>query len=421
MACGAPADDGVSADDARGDLGLSRDITDTAVQLDLASKRATATIRVAPFSGRALAFEVGDLSVESVRVDGEAQKFTLADGKFRGKRLDLSVPPTRDERTIEITYTFRAQPDLHGFVEAKKTSFTWPAFCQNLFPCHSSPADGARFALEVSGVPAGNTLIAPRRLDADAPSYMLAFAYGDYTRHELGVTSAGTKTFVYTTPNTDSAGLRGSAHLTEAVEWLETHLGPYTFGDEVGSVAADWGPSGFGGMEHHPYWHIANASMGEVETHTHEAAHGWYGNGVRIACWEDFVLSEGTTTYLETIVTGSIAGNEAQLWSTLERSLRSPGSGDAVAWLTGDGCNRIDLVTHPLWSRAPYDKGAFFYRAVEQEIGRDALIDVLSAFYKENVGTAKRMSDMLDAIEARTGFDPRPLAKSWLQSTTIPR
>src|SRR5205814_8394240 len=30
------------------------------------------------------------------------------------------------------------------------------------------------------------------------------------------------------------------------------------------------------------------------------SSHGWFGNGIRIKCWEDFVLSEGTAEYLTT-------------------------------------------------------------------------------------------------------------------------
>lgn len=424
LACAvdAPAPE-VAEDDAKGATGLSRDITDTSLVLDVAAHHGTATIDVAAFSGRSLAFEVGELTIESVTVDGAATAFTLAATQPRGKRLDLGVPSSNAARKVVIEYTFTDQSELHGFVPAKRTSFSWPVFCQNLFPCHTSPADGTRFGLEVQGLPAGSTLVAPTRIDRAAPSYMLAFTYGDYTWHELGHTTQGTTVGVYTRPTTQAAGLRGAAHLVEAQEWLETKLGPYRFGTKVGSVSADWGPSGFGGMEHHPFWHVADQSMAEAETHAHEAAHGWYGNGVRIACWEDFVLSEGTVTYLETIVSGAIAGpaEEERLWSALRQSLvTTVQNGDTQAWIRGKGCNRIDLVTHPLWSRAPYDKGAFFYRDLEAQIGRDAVVATLSAFYMDHEDEPATMADLLARIQRDTGFDPGPLADKWLTSLGLP-
>jgi hypothetical protein len=29
-------------------------------------------------------------------------------------------------------------------------TFTWPYFCDNLFPCHPEPSDGLRFTLELT-------------------------------------------------------------------------------------------------------------------------------------------------------------------------------------------------------------------------------------------------------------------------------
>lgn len=422
-ACAAEPGMDTAEDDARGDTGLSRDIVDTHVALDVANHHGTATLEVAAFSGRALSFEVGELVIERVVVDDVETAFSLAKTTPRGQRLDLRVPSSSTARHVVIDYTFPDQRELHGYLPQRQLSFSWPVFCQNWFPCHTNPADGTRFGLDVRGIPTGSTLVAPSRIDTDAPSYMLAFAFGDYTWHELGTTAAGTRVGVYTTPRTESAGLRGVAHLVEAQDWLETHLGPYAFGNVVGSVAANWGPSGFGGMEHHPFWHVADASMGEQETHVHEAAHGWFGNGVRIRCWEDFVLSEGTATYLETIVSGAIAGEttEAALWQRLRESLTSTVySGDTKAWIRGEGCNRIDLVTHPLWSRAPYDKGAFFYRDVERAIGRDRLVAALSSFYRAHVGRSAGMGDMLEHLRAETGFDPAELARTWLTSLGLP-
>ena len=49
-------------------------------------------------------------------------------------------------------------------------------------------------------------------------------------------------------------------------------------------------------MEHHPFVHIGSVAIGDEETNVHESAHGWFGDGIRIACWEDFVLSEGTVS-----------------------------------------------------------------------------------------------------------------------------
>ena len=65
------------------------------------------------------------------------------------------------------------------------------------------------------------------------------------------------------------------------------------FGSKAGIVSVAWPAGAFGGMEHHPFSHVAEAAMDSEETLVHESAHGWFGDGIRIGCWEDFVLSEG--------------------------------------------------------------------------------------------------------------------------------
>ena len=65
-------------------------------------------------------------------------------------------------------------------------------------------------------------------------------------------------------------------------------------------------------------------------------------------------------------------------------------------------------------------KGAFFYRAVEQQVGAEALDSAMRLFYQARVGSAAGMQDMLDTIYAETGFDPTDLADDWLRSLGTP-
>lgn len=133
-------------------------------------------------------------------------------------------------------------------------------------------------------------------------------------------------------------------------------------------------------MEHHPLWHVATGSMAERTTHVHEAVHGWYGDGIRISCWEDFVLSEGVTTYLSAraieAVWGATAGEA--VWDEYAQSSFRWGSKDA--WRPGE-CAMETVNRTDIWSLAPYRRGAFF---------------------------------LLDHIEQETGFAPHELANEWL-------
>jgi aminopeptidase N len=212
--------------------------------------------------------------------------------------------------------------------------------------------------------------------------------------------------------------LAATATLPAAFEFYETTYGPYPFGDRVASVSVDWGAGDFGGMEHHPFWHIARGSMARPAVHHHEAAHGWFGNGVLLKCREDFVLSEGTVSYLEARAHEATGGDPTPFWFGFQARLeRGIARRDFVVY--PDGCNEIGSLLD-IFSSLPYMKGAFFFRQVEHRVGRSALDAALSRFYRSRVGTAASMQELIDHIELATGFQLDDLETGWLKSKGIP-
>ncbi|NVJ24250.1 hypothetical protein HUW62_23760 [Myxococcus sp. AM011] len=211
-------------------------------------------------------------------------------------------------------------------------------------------------------------------------------------------------------------------HLRDAMDFFETRYGKFVFGDKAGSVSANLGPKAKGGMEHHPFWHVASPSMGDRLVHHHEAAHGWYGNGVRIQCWEDFVLSEGTTDYLTARAVGATEGEaaEAKLWESRRKDLEKLVARRDTVVLPDATCNAIEMSTHPLASPLPYLKGSLFLHELEKQVGTAALDGALARFYQLHVGKAARMQQLLDFVKAETGHDPEPLARAWLRGLGVP-
>ncbi len=390
----------------------NRDIVWTGLTIDLSELTGRASIQLEPDSSETASFQVAGLTIKAVSGD---------DGPLDYDRTgrDVHVDVGR-QTTLTIDYTLELQSANNGLLAGGST-VTWPYHCGNLYPCKSDPSDGMAFSLELTGVPDGMTAIYPRELTTDTAAYTLAWAVGEYTCEDLGQTDAGTTVRTCWLPKGKTRALKGTGKLLKSFDWLETHIGPYAFGDEVSAVAVVWGESDAGGMEHHPHWHVALDSMEDRVTQAHEAAHGWYGAGVRIRCWEDFVLSEGTVSYLSARAMAEVspASVEEQIWADYREELElTLEDEDIIAW--PDSCGEVDLLKDGLFSNIVYMKGAFFYKAVADEIGAETLDQVLSDFYMAGVGQARGMQEMLDAIEADTGFDPRPLADHWLRSKGNP-
>ena len=427
LACGCtgPDDDASPADDDAADDDSTeappdpaedwdRDIISTALSFNLTNTTGAAVIVLAAAESTAASFSVTGLDVTSVSAPDGPLRYQVSDG-----RLDVGVRANGSNPEITVVFGFSQQQGFDGWM-GNGLTFLWPYYCGNLFPCHSDPADGLLLDLQVTGGPVDETLVYAEHLPGEAPSYQLAWASGPFIHESLGTTSAGTEILTWVLPGHEAAAAVGTADLVAAFQWFETALGPYTFGDRAGAVDAAWG-GGYGGMEHHPYWHVSSSSMGDATTQIHEAAHGWYGGGVRIECWEDFVLSEGTVSYLTARAIGQVLGPgaEDEVWDAYRSKLEyAVQFGDHVAW--PDSCGEVDILEDGLFSSIPYMKGAYFYRAVAEEIGADTLDGILSDFYMEHVGEAPGMQDMLDAIEIQSGFDATDLAEAWLRGLGIP-
>jgi hypothetical protein len=398
-------------------MDTNRDIISTALVFGVTSKTADATIVIAGSDSQGASFEVEGLNITGVVSPSSPLPIQYA---VNNGRLDIGVPATPNDIELHIKYSYGTQKNFDGYL-AEKLTFLWPRFCGNLFPCKSVPSEGSRFTMELYGVPMGDTPVYPASIPMDAPSYMPAFAMADYKYVNLGKTAAGTEVGVYHVPGEEAATMEGTKDLTAFFDFLEKTYGAYSFGPKVASVSANWGPGAYGGMEHHPYWHVAREAMNDPVTHAHEAAHGWFGDGVRIACWEDFVLSEGTVTYLAARAIEAVGGVAAgqTVWDGYQTELDAVlPTEDTILML--DTCNDIDLIVHPLWSNVTYMKGAFFYKAVEAQVGREKLDAVLKKFYETYKNKSARTQDMIDMIQSETGADISIHVNGWLKGMGKP-
>jgi aminopeptidase N len=390
---------------------LARDITDEQLAFDFATMTATATITFAPATAPGASVEIGDLTFDSVQMDGADLPYAIT-----GQQMDLGVPAYDKPIAIDVAYHWLYTGGFTG-PNAAGYTLTWPYFCGNLFPCHSQPADGVTFSLDLENVPAGKMAVFPATL-ATAPSYQLAWSLDAYTEMPLGTTTNGTQISVFFRPGEDAAAAMGTAHMTAAFDWFEQTLGPYRFGPRYSSVSVGWPRIANGGMEHHPYSHIGYVALADEYVNVHESAHGWFGDGIRIACWEDFVLSEGTVDYLTARALDVVAPSVgAATWQTLQTELGQVSAADPV-W--PQSCGTVDIIKSHLYGYAPYKRGAFFYKALADRLGADQIDTVLATFFQKHAGGAARMSDMLQTIQDVTGYDPTACAQTWLLGPTVP-
>ncbi|MES9939396.1 MAG: M1 family aminopeptidase [Candidatus Thiodiazotropha sp. 6PLUC2] len=395
----------------------NRNIHFNDIALDIQKRRGEAQLTVAgSYVSQGISLDVGDLLIDEVLVNGSEPDYHIS-----VDRLDIRLPKTSQDVVVSVSYTFQYHEKFNG-VSSAGHSFTWPYYCGNVFPCHTNPSGGSKYKLKISGVPDGLQAVYPIEINTEAPSYMLGFSIDDYSYLNLGITEHGTEVGVYYRSEEYSEAVQGTLDLKEIINWFEQNVGAYAFGDHMASVSVAWKDGGYGGMEHHPYWHISNTALANLSVHVHEAIHGWFGNSVRISCWEELVLSEGIASYLTARAIKEIVGEaEADtVWSKYYTQLQNlqNSSDNKIAW--PDGCGKLDIFEDELFGVAPYMKGAFFLKDLEGVIGTELLDQSLRTLYMTKRGQAVRFSEFLDIIDRETGFDPRNCAYGWLRSESLP-
>lgn len=402
----------------------SQDIVSLDLRVDLRDLSATSSVEVRVADGQErLVLDANALDLRSIVLDGAAVDADLRDGR-------IVLPADPGTHTVEASYgiPWTGIEVFQGWMPDYGTTALWPTACGWLYPCDPRPADGLRFGVVIDELPAdapvGSRAVAPADSVGEGPAYQVGFAVGQYERFELGETDAGTTITVHHFPESAEAAATGATHLLTAFQWFEEQLGPYAFGPEYGAVEVDWGEYSWGGIEHHPLAHVATFDIGNAETQVHEAAHGWFGASVRLACWEDYVLSEGTVTWLTARALARVA--DLDLWPYYTEDLLAPICAGELenTRVHPEGCTVVDPTYDSLGGLAAYMKGACFFAEVGERMGRDEVLAVVAQFYVDHAQEAATLDGMIDRLAEAAGTTLAPtvrrLADEWLHDQACP-
>ncbi|HRH00856.1 MAG TPA: M1 family aminopeptidase [Polyangiaceae bacterium] len=313
-------------------------------------------------------------------------------------------------------------------------SASWPRKGRWWLPLRDSPRDGAMFTAKLT-FPEQYTVVsngAERSVSTDAgmktwrfelltPTPTYGFFVGastDWVRADAtsagGVPMPSWVTRAHASRRDDVLG-----GTPKALDFLVSTYGAFPFA-QAGfvEVPTTWGG---GGMEHPTVVAIdpsdfAGSAAEARHTAIHELCHHYSGNGVRIANWADFWLSEGFTEYLTHRSLEAVYGKTVS---------------DA-RWRTTISEARATAAQHPLRPRndaldvreifdgVVYVKGAWVLRTLEEAVGREAFDAFLKGWFTRHKYKAVTTDMLQKELEAELHRSFDALFTSAVYGTGLP-
>lgn len=350
------------------------------------------------------------------------QKITLGE-KGKEKETDFTIGPMDkdslfgqallvnvDDKTTKVNIYYQttaASAALDWLDTALTSSKTKPflytqgqaILTRTWIPIQDAPSNRLTYSADVKVPPNLLALMSaknPKALNASGryhfemkkaiPSYLIALAVGD-----IGFKDLGSDCGVYAEKELLEACAKEFEDLPQMMQVAVQLYGPYQWGRYDVLVLPYSFP--FGGMEN-PMLTFANPTLltGDkslVSVLAHELAHSWSGNLVTNESWSDLWLNEGTTVYFEQRIMEALRGKEiadvlAQVeFGELENTLKELKAAKAY----DDSKLHLNLSNRDpdiAMSDIAYVKGAFFFRSLEQSVGRKKLDAFLKNYFQKH-------------------------------------
>ncbi|HEX9139834.1 MAG TPA: M1 family metallopeptidase [Steroidobacteraceae bacterium] len=427
---------------------IALDLTVDFSKRELSGTATLEMVRIDPNATRVV-LDTQDLAIGKVETsaDGEVWSkatFTLGrSDEVLGAPLTIELPA--DATWIRVSYATRSQASALQWLRpaqtlGKKHPFLFTQseeiHARSWIPLQDTPFVRATYEARIRAPKGLRAVMSAEMRDRPdpfgvwifkmpqaIPSYLIALAVGD-----ISFQATGPRTGVYAEPAMVKKAAYEFGETEQTLQLMEKAFGPYRWGRYDILVLPPSFP--YGGMEN-PRLTFATPTVitGDrmlVSVISHELAHGWSGNLVTNASWNDFWLNEGFTQYITLRLLdmqfGQARGDVERVIG-LSNMKEDMSHLDKVDW----SLVRSSPFKDPdeAYSAVPYERGVLFLTWLETQFGRDAFDAFLRGWFDDHAfqsaTTAQFVSYLRDKLMTQQPGKVTPAQISaWLYQPEIP-
>lgn len=378
-------------------------------------------------------YELEDLTVSQVKVNGTNSTFTHTDGIIN---IPLNIAAGQ-EFTTQVFYSGNPQPsqDFYrvGMLFGNNSVHTLsvPDAGRRWWPCYDHPWDKAVVDLHITmrsdWKVAANGLRDSIVFNGDGTStthwlghhpmttYLVCITAGPYV--EIHQAAGNVPIINFVTQELYNNAQNVLASLPDMILYYSQLFGDYPF-EKYGNATANM--SAFAAMEHQTMTtlssHLLWGTNWQELIIAHELAHQWFGNAVSFLNYTDVWLSEGFATYSEHLWVDKISG-----WQAACDYVANDYHRYYTNWENSYGITVIyDPPFNDYYSPAVYEKAASVLHMLRLKMGDQAFFNLLQTWvetYKYQNAVTAEFQAMAEQI---SGQDLDQFFDQWIFGAGIP-
>lgn len=358
--------------------------------------------------------------------------------------IKLTLQYTGSYETMDTVGAFKQVADGKPFVFSQLEA----TYARRVFPCFDEPSVKVPWTLTIDAPP-GNEIIAnePERTrtklangwnrvhfltSQPLPSYLLAFAVGDFAYLPAGTTRSGAPIRVVVRNGKQTEATFAAAASAKPVQILEDWFSlPYPY-RKLDLVAVPF-TLGFSAMENAGLITVNeqrilfdSAQPSQREQHrwiglaAHEYAHQWFGNYVTLAWWDDIWLNEGFASWAENYV---LDHYDTRWQDTLGAT------DDLATALHADSLSSARRVRQPIaaegdianaFDRITYQKGAALLGMLQAHLTAEVFAKGLHVYLRKFAWKNATSTDFIAALTQASGQDINAIIDGFLNQAGAP-